>query len=85
MKPGRKASRETTELGRCPQRDDPLCASGTTQLFINRRDVPGISWILKEIGHSPQRDDPLCRNGKSEGTTPGTRLSEEPEDYQCSG
>jgi hypothetical protein len=46
MNPGRRASRETTEFGRCPKRDDPSCSGCTTQNFINKDTTrePCKSW-----------------------------------------
>jgi hypothetical protein len=53
------------ELGRNPQRDNPLCSSGTTQKFVHKED-PGFSCIPKEFGHRLERDDPPCESGTAE-------------------
>jgi hypothetical protein len=55
-----------TELGRCPQRDDPSCAGGTMQDVIIKGN-PGALWIPEGIGRSPQRDDPPCESGMAHG------------------
>jgi hypothetical protein len=48
------------------QRDDPSCAKGTTQDFINKGDS-GILWIPEESDHCRQEDDPRCESGTAQG------------------
>jgi hypothetical protein len=58
------------EFGRSPRRDDPSCASGTTQHFINKGDS-GILWTPEESRRHLQEDAPAMQQWQGARGTSG--------------